>query len=49
MNPAQRDDDYIESCVGPGTPTTEWAETAVKAWKKHSLRVPNTAFPSQQD
>jgi len=37
MNPAQRDKDHmLKIAVGPGTPDTEWTETVMNAWKKHT-------------
>ena len=37
MNPAQRDkDQMLKIAVGPGTPDTEWTESVMKAWKKHT-------------
>jgi alpha-N-arabinofuranosidase len=37
MNPAQRGkDQMLKIAVGPGTPDTEWTETVMKAWKKHT-------------
>jgi alpha-N-arabinofuranosidase len=37
MNPGQRDkDQMLRIAVGPGTPTTEWTETVMKAWKQHT-------------
>jgi alpha-N-arabinofuranosidase len=37
MNPAQRNQNQmLKIAVGPGTPTTEWTETVMKAWKKHT-------------
>jgi alpha-N-arabinofuranosidase len=37
MNPAQRDkNQMLRIAVGPGTPTTEWTETVMKAWQHHT-------------
>ena len=37
MNPAQRANDrMLKIAVGPGTPDTEWTDTVMKAWKKHT-------------
>jgi len=37
MNPAQRGtNQMLKIAVGPGTPDTEWTETVMKAWKKHT-------------
>src|SRR5271165_5351664 len=37
MNSAQRDKgQMLKIAVGPGTPDTEWTESVMKAWKKHT-------------
>ncbi len=37
MNPSQREkDQMLRIAVGPGTPTTEWTETVMKAWQHHT-------------
>lgn len=37
LNPAQQDkDQLVRIAVGPGTPTTEWTETVMKAWQQHT-------------
>ncbi len=36
-NPAQKGPNHmLKIAVGPGTPTTEWTETIMKAWQHHS-------------
>ncbi len=37
LNPAQRGENHmLRIAVGPGTPTTEWTDTVMKAWQHHS-------------
>ena len=37
LNPAQQHkDQLVRIAVGPGTPTTEWTETVMKAWQPHT-------------
>ncbi|MDE3105224.1 MAG: alpha-N-arabinofuranosidase [Acidobacteriota bacterium] len=37
MNPAQREhEQMLKIAVGPGTPSTQWTEAVMQAWKQHT-------------